>query len=123
MTKEMQTQLRVLAAETRPTACLGCGFEYNCSLNGCAVLNAALQDAENSEVLKKQYCSEIVRLKEENRSIRENSVSLEVYRQALEEREAAVDCLNRMYRCGGEYCDRMIDEWRGLQKEDGDCDL
>ena len=52
MTKEMQTQLRVLAAETRPTACLGCGFEHNCTLRGCAVLNTALQNAKILDALE-----------------------------------------------------------------------
>lgn len=34
----MLRQLRRLAIERRPEACLGCGFENGCSLHGCAVL-------------------------------------------------------------------------------------
>lgn len=36
-------QLRVLAVECRPTACLGCGYEQGCSLHGCAVIRKALE--------------------------------------------------------------------------------
>ena len=31
-------QLQRLAAEGRPGACVGCGFEHNCRRDGCAVL-------------------------------------------------------------------------------------
>lgn len=31
-------QLQRLAAEKRPGACIGCGYEHNCNSQGCAVL-------------------------------------------------------------------------------------
>lgn len=31
-------QLQRLAAEKRPGACVGCGYEHNCNSQGCAVL-------------------------------------------------------------------------------------
>ena len=34
----LAAQLQRLAAEERPGACLGCGFEHNCRRDGCAVL-------------------------------------------------------------------------------------
>lgn len=34
----LAAQLQRLAAEERPGACVGCGFEHNCRRDGCAVL-------------------------------------------------------------------------------------
>ena len=36
--KALYRQLRRLAIERRPAACLGCGFENHCSVRGCAAL-------------------------------------------------------------------------------------
>lgn len=36
--KALYRQLRRLAIERRPAACLGCGFANQCSVRGCAVL-------------------------------------------------------------------------------------
>lgn len=36
--KALYRQLRRLAIERRPAACLGCGFANQCSIRGCAVL-------------------------------------------------------------------------------------
>lgn len=38
---EFLKQLRRTAIERRPEACLGCGFEHNCSVHGCAVIRRA----------------------------------------------------------------------------------
>jgi len=49
--KDFLRQLQVLAVKRRPEACLGCGFEHNCSTHGCAVIRAAadrLCDIEQS---------------------------------------------------------------------------
>ena len=49
-TKEsLLVQAHVLAIERRPEACLGCGFEYNCSTHGCAVIDRLIQFAEDEE--------------------------------------------------------------------------
>lgn len=40
--KEFIRQLEVLAVEKRPTACLGCGIEHDCSVHGCAVIKKAI---------------------------------------------------------------------------------
>lgn len=42
MEHEFERQLRALAIERRPEACLGCGFEHGCSVHGCAVIHAAV---------------------------------------------------------------------------------
>lgn len=38
--------LRRMAAETGSLNCLGCGYEYNCGLCGCAVLMEAANQLE-----------------------------------------------------------------------------
>lgn len=38
---EFLKQLRRVAIERRPEACLGCGFEHGCSVHGCAVIRRA----------------------------------------------------------------------------------
>ena len=38
---EFLKQLRRVAIERRPEACLGCGFEHGCSVHGCAVIRKA----------------------------------------------------------------------------------
>ena len=43
MEHEFERQLRALAIERRPEACLGCGFEHGCSVHGCAVIHAAAE--------------------------------------------------------------------------------
>ena len=43
MDKEFIRQLRRLAIERRPEACLGCGFEHGCSTHGCAVIKKAIE--------------------------------------------------------------------------------
>lgn len=42
MEHEFERQLRTLAIERCPEACLGCGFEHGCSVHGCAVIHAAV---------------------------------------------------------------------------------
>ena len=49
--------LRRLAPETGSLCCLGCGYEHNCSLHGCAVIRSARE--------------EIMRLAAENEAMRE----------------------------------------------------
>lgn len=45
-------QAEVLAAERRPKACLGCGFEHRCSTHWCAVINAPVETVrKNAEKL------------------------------------------------------------------------
>lgn len=39
--EKLVKQLRRLSIERRPEACLGCGFEYGCSVHGCAVIKRA----------------------------------------------------------------------------------
>lgn len=47
--EEIIRQLKTLAVERRPTACLGCGLEHNCSIHGCAVIKAAIEILKNGK--------------------------------------------------------------------------
>ena len=38
--------LRKLCVETGSLACLGCGYEHNCSTHGCAILRNAIEHIE-----------------------------------------------------------------------------
>lgn len=38
---ELYKALRTLAVETGSLPCLGCGYEHNCGVSGCAILRAA----------------------------------------------------------------------------------
>ena len=38
--------LRKLRVETGSLACLGCGYEHNCSTHGCAILRNAIEHME-----------------------------------------------------------------------------
>lgn len=48
---ELYKGLHMLAVETGSLPCLGCGFEYNCGIKGCAICRAA---AETIRQLKQQ---------------------------------------------------------------------
>ena len=58
-TEELITALRGLKIETGSLACLGCGYENNCSIHGCAILREAEELALlmgrcfNEETMKK----------------------------------------------------------------------
>ena len=40
---ELITALEHLKVETGSLACLGCGYEHNCSTHGCAIIRAAAE--------------------------------------------------------------------------------
>lgn len=44
--EELLRALRRLAVETGSLACLGCGYEHNCSIHGCAVIREAVEVLE-----------------------------------------------------------------------------
>ena len=60
--EELLRALRRLSVETGSLACLGCGYEHNCSIHGCAVIREAaeaLEEPPNApltlEELRKMY--------------------------------------------------------------------
>lgn len=44
--EELLRALRRLSVETGSLACLGCGYEHNCSIHGCAVILEAVEALE-----------------------------------------------------------------------------
>ena len=47
MTKhELIAALKRLKVETGSLVCLGCGYEHNCGIHGCAILHAAVDALE-----------------------------------------------------------------------------
>lgn len=44
--KELIDAVRRLSVETGSLACLGCGWEHNCSIHGCAILCNAAEHME-----------------------------------------------------------------------------
>lgn len=44
--EELLRALRRLSVETGSLACLGCGYENNCSIHGCAVIRETVEVLE-----------------------------------------------------------------------------
>ena len=44
--EKLLAALKQLKVETGSLACLGCGYEHDCSVHGCAVLRAAVEALE-----------------------------------------------------------------------------
>lgn len=62
--KELTAQLRRMSVETGSYACLGCGYEHNCGIHGCALLRQAAETIERQaaaiEELRDHECSGLV---------------------------------------------------------------
>ena len=43
---ELTAQLRRMSVETGSLVCLGCGYEHNCGIHGCALLRQAVETIE-----------------------------------------------------------------------------
>lgn len=44
--KSLMAALRRLAVQTGSIACLGCGYEHDCGIHGCAIIRAARERLE-----------------------------------------------------------------------------
>ena len=62
--KELTAQLRRMSVETSSLMCLGCGYEHNCGIHGCALLRQAAETIEKQaaaiEDLRDHECSGIL---------------------------------------------------------------
>ena len=62
--KELTAQLRRMSVETGSLMCLGCGYEHNCGIHGCALLRQAVETIERQAValedLSGHECSGLV---------------------------------------------------------------
>lgn len=47
--KELTAQLRRMSVETGSLVCLGCGYEHNCGIHGCALLRQAVETIERQD--------------------------------------------------------------------------
>lgn len=47
--KELTAQLRRMSVETGSLVCLGCGYEHNCGIHGCALLRQAVETIEKQD--------------------------------------------------------------------------
>ena len=59
--KELTAQLHRMSVETGSLMCLGCGYEHNCGIHGCALLRQAVKTIERQaaaiEDLRDHECS------------------------------------------------------------------
>ena len=59
--KELTAQLRRMSVETGSLMCLGCGYEHNCGIHGCALLRQAVETIERQDAaiedLRDHECS------------------------------------------------------------------
>ena len=62
--KELAAQLRRMSVETGSLVCLGCGYEHNCGIHGCALLRQAVETIERQaaaiEDLRDHECSGLI---------------------------------------------------------------
>ena len=62
--KELTAQLRRMSVETGSLKCLGCGYEHNCDIHGCALLRQAAETIERQtaaiEDLRDHECSGLI---------------------------------------------------------------
>lgn len=62
--KELTAQLRRMSVETGSLMCLGCGYEHNCGIHGCALLRQAVETIERQaaaiEDLRDHECSGLI---------------------------------------------------------------
>ena len=62
--KELAAQLRRISVDTGGLVCLGCGYEHNCGIHGCALLRQAVETIERQatalEDLRDHECSGLV---------------------------------------------------------------
>ena len=62
--KELTAQLRRMSVETGSLMCLGCGYEHNCGIHGCALLRQAVETIEKQaaaiEDLREHECSGLI---------------------------------------------------------------
>ena len=48
--EEIVKALRCMKVETGSLVCLGCGYEHQCGIHGCAIIRAAADALENQAI-------------------------------------------------------------------------
>lgn len=57
---ELIKALRRMQVETGSIACLGCGYEHNCSVRGCAVIREAADTIEELDNFTDSQCARLL---------------------------------------------------------------
>lgn len=108
-TEELLKALARLRVETGSLACLGCGYEHNCSVHGCQTLreaaaqlehfaaeNRALRNALATKPTKRSHDAHITYLRETVKELNDRREKAEAERDALleqiRERRSCLDC-------------------------------
>ena len=127
-TEELLKALARLRVETGSLACLGCGYEHNCSVHGCQTLreaaaqlehfaaeNRALRNALATKPTKRSHDAHITYLRELVKELNDRREKAEAERDALlsELRKSgctyckhATECADELSVFGQEDCDR-----------------
>ena len=52
--QELIDALRRMQVETGSLACLGCGYEHNCCIHGCAIVRMAVEELRKAQKIKRE---------------------------------------------------------------------
>ena len=129
--EEIVKWLRSKKVETGSLLCLGCGYERNCGIHGCAVMRAAADAMENLQTENAALRRTIDNLTSAQAVVlKEFEVKLEELAEVKAERDAAVADLESVGIC--DFCVHWISagtqsicckkgkcecQWRGPKKE------
>ena len=135
-TEEILELLARLRVETGSLACLGCGYEHNCSVHGCQVLREAAKALKQMSDLVEQLNKEIewkdMVIALAQRKQTEAEAERDALIEQIKERHACLDCKHNDYcefddanvidcmnclkkNCPcAQCCDSSRWEWRGL---------
>ena len=142
-TVELLKALARLRVETGSLACLGCGYEHNCSVHGCQLLreaaaqlehfaaeNRALRNALATKPTKRSHDAHITYLRETVKELNDRREKAEAERDAaLADLADARSCKTCKYACDTRDCsscksktckcrechlDKNAWKWRGL---------
>lgn len=100
--EEIVKWLRSKKVETGSLLCLGCGYEHNCGIHGCAVMLAAADAMENLQNENAALRRTIDNLTSAQAVVlKEFEAKLEELAEVKAERDAAINLLRSMYWCYG----------------------
>ena len=130
--EELTKALCHLKVETGSLACLGCGYEHNCSTHGCAILSQTIADRANDqrcmEALRKQVvdltqavalcATENIALKADLKNCLADNCQFCAHHDDAKGLDCDLECLDcEDPRCTCRTCrDGSAFEWRGPRK-------
>lgn len=108
-------ELKHMKVETGSFVCLGCGYEHNCGIKGCAVINAAINEIVTlreqltaSEIVRKDLGQKVAALGADNDQLRKAYAAigrdLAVRTKHVRELQAR-SCLRCEYNHACDNCD------------------